>query len=99
MPYGVEAICPSKHLRKENGENASVEETLDFMVIEFNKDAKKIVVSHSKTHDGSEVTSAKKTTKKGSKTAVNSLNQSNEKSTLGDLDALVELKEKMNKGK
>jgi small subunit ribosomal protein S1 len=99
MPYGVEAICPSKHLRKEDGENASVEETLDFVVIEFNKDAKKIVVSHTRTYDDSQAATAKKAPRKGSNSSVNTLNQANEKSTLGDLDALVELKEKMNKGK
>jgi len=49
---GVEGICPAKHMKKEVGSNAKVEETLDFTVIEFNKDAKKIVVSHSRTLRG-----------------------------------------------
>jgi small subunit ribosomal protein S1 len=51
LPYGVEGICPSKHLRKADGSNAKVEDTLDFVVIEFNKDAKKIVLSHTRTFD------------------------------------------------
>lgn len=102
LPYGVEGICPAKHLRKEDGTNAKVEETLDFKVIEFNKDAKKIVVSHTRTfEEGDDKPSAKSGAKKGgssSSAAVNAINQNNEKSTLGDLDALAELKEKMDKG-
>lgn len=109
LPYGVEGICPSKHLRKEDGTNAKVEETLDFKVIEFNKESKKIVVSHTRTfEDGTdEKTTAKPATGKkgapsgaGSSTsqAVKANNSSNEKSTLGDLDALAALKEKMEGG-
>ncbi len=104
LPYGVEGICPSKHLRKEDGTNAKVEETLDFKVIEFNKESKKIVVSHTRTFEEGEdkpTTTAKAGKKGGSSTqqAVKQLNQNTEKSTLGDLDALAELKEKMEKGK
>src|SRR5690554_2644175 len=51
LPYGVEGICPAKHMRTEDGSNAKVEEQLDFKVIEFNKDAKKIVVSHLRTFE------------------------------------------------
>ena len=103
LPYGVEGICPSKHLRKEDGTNAKVEETLDFKVIEFNKEAKKIVVSHTRTYEEGEDKPTSKGDKKsstGSSTsqAVKAINQNNEKSTLGDLDALAELKEKMDKG-
>ena len=106
LPYGVEGICPSKHLRKEDGSNAKVEETLDFKVIEFNKESKKIVVSHTRTFEEGEdkpTTSAKpagKTGGAGSSTsqAVKAINQNTEKSTLGDLDALSALKEKMEKG-
>jgi small subunit ribosomal protein S1 len=103
LPYGVEGICPSKHLKKADGSNAKVEEVLDFKVIEFNKDAKKIVVSHSRTfEEGEDKPSASKGGKKsaGSATdqAVKAINQSSEKSTLGDLDALSALKEKMEKG-
>lgn len=108
LPYGVEGICPSKHLKKEDGTNAKVEETLDFKVIEFNKDAKKIVVSHTRTFEEGEDRpsasatkgGAKKTSGGGSSTsqAVKAINQNTEKSTLGDLDALSALKEKMEKG-
>jgi small subunit ribosomal protein S1 len=105
LPYGVEGICPSKHLRKEDGSNAKVEETLDFKVIEFNKESKKIVVSHTRTfEDGTDEKVSKPAAggKKGAagagsstSQAVKANNQSNEKSTLGDLDALAALKEKM----
>ena len=108
LPYGVEGICPSKHLRKEDGQNAKVEETLDFKVIEFNKDSKKIVVSHTRTFEEGEdkptASSAKASSKKGSvgsstSQAVKAINQNTEKSTLGDFDALSALKEKMEQGK
>ena len=101
LPYGVEGICPSKHLRKEDGSNAKIEETLDFKVIEFNKEAKKIVVSHTRLFEEGEDKPSTKTAKKGGSTtsqAVKAINQNTEKSTLGDLDALAELKEKMEKG-
>ena len=104
LPYGVEGICPAKHLRKEDGANAKIDETLDFKVIEFNKDAKKIVVSHTRMFEAGEdkptITHKEKSSKKGgsSSAAVNkSNNQNSEKSTLGDLDALVALKQKMGK--
>jgi len=108
LPYGVEGICPAKHLKKEDGSLAKIEEVLDFRVIEFNKDSKKIVVSHTRTfEEGEEIApapaKAAKTAKKpvGNATdqAVKAINQNNEKSTLGDLDALAGLKEKMDKAK
>jgi small subunit ribosomal protein S1 len=121
LPYGVEGICPAKHMRKEDGNNAVLEEILDFKVIEFNKESKKIVVSHTRlfeegedrpTTSSSSATSAAtatgtaKTTKASNKKAagtsstdqaVKANNKNSEKSTLGDLDALSALKEKMEK--
>ena len=110
LPYGVEGICPSKHLRKEDGSNAKVEETLDFKVIEFNKDSKKIVVSHTRTFEEGEdrpstAAAGKAGAKKGSTSAgsstsqaVKAINSNSEKSTLGDLDALSALKKTMEEG-
>ena len=105
LPYGVEGICPAKHLKKEDGSQAGLEETLDFKVIEFNKEAKKIVVSHTRLfEEGTDKPTASKPAAKkptkGSATdsAVKAVNQTSEKSTLGDIDALAELKEKMEKG-
>lgn len=121
LPYGVEGICPAKHMRKANGSAAALEEVLDFIVIEFNKESKKIVVSHTRTHEEGEdkpskttsaatstetATGKAKTTKAGAKKAASSSatddavkanNKISEKSTLGDLDALSALKEKMEK--
>ena len=94
LPYGLEAICPARHMRKEDGGNAKVEDTLDFLIIEFNKDARKIVVSHTATFEETE----DKPRNKKSSASVQKVNDSAEKSTLGDLDALAELKEKMDKG-
>ncbi len=105
LPYGVEGICPAKHLKKADGSNAKVEEVLDFKVIEFNKDAKKIVVSHTRTFEEGEDKPSASSSAKGKKattstgnSAVQAVNQASEKSTLGDIDALAELKEKMEKG-
>jgi len=105
LPYGVEGICPKKHLKKADGSNANVDEVLDFKVIEFNKEGKKIVVSHTRTFEEGEddipsSSSAAKGKKKPSATggankAVKEINDSNEKSTLGDLDALSALKSTM----
>jgi small subunit ribosomal protein S1 len=102
LPYGVEGLCPAKHLRKEDGSNAKIEETLDFKVIEFNKEAKKIVVSHTRLFeegDDRPTTVASAGAKKGAGSstsqAVKAINQNTEKSTLGDLDALSALKDKM----
>ena len=98
LPYGVEGVCPAKHLRKADGANAKVDETLDFKVIEFNKDAKKIVVSHTATFEEIETekpSSKKKGGDSSTSKAVKSINQNQEKSTLGDLDALAQLKDKM----
>ena len=98
LPYGLEAICPSKHLKKADGNNAAVEDSLDFEVIEFNKDSRKIIVSHIRTHEEYEGTSTKPSKKSG-KSSLKSINSNAEKSTLGDLDALAELKEKLDKKK
>jgi small subunit ribosomal protein S1 len=106
LPYGVEGICPAKHLKKEDGSNAKIDETLDFKVIEFNKESKKIVVSHTRLFEEGEdrPTTTKATESKGgakkpagnsTAQAVKAINSNSEKSTLGDLDALSALKDKM----
>jgi len=108
LPYGLEGICPARHMRKEDGSNAQVEETLEFEIIEFNKDARKIVVSHTKTFEDIEDNRPAKGTGTKSKSistsgssansAIKKVNVNVEKSTLGDLDALTQLKNKMEKG-
>jgi small subunit ribosomal protein S1 len=103
MPYGVEAFCPSKHLLKADGGNAKVEETIDFKVLEFNKESKKIIVSHRNTNEdiAIEEKEARPTGKKGgdkkegndeTKKAVKKVKDSLEKTTLGDVSALASLK-------
>ncbi len=99
LPYGLEAICPYKHLKKADDSLATLEDTLEFVIIEFNKDARKIVVSHTQTHSEIENKQSKSSTKKTSNKKLKSVNQNTEKSTLGDLDVLAELKLKMDKEK
>ncbi len=101
LPYGVEGFAPGKHLVKADGTTAKVEETLDFKVLEFSKDSKKIIVSHSKIHEEvktaektAEVT-AKKEEAKETKKVVKKFKDTSEKSTLGDFAALSNLKQEM----
>lgn len=101
LPYGVEAFCPNKHLMKAEGGNAKVEEVIDFKVLEFNKDSKKIIVSHRNTDESiaieeKESRGGKKeaTTKSGEETkkAVKKVKDNLEKTTFGDVSALADLK-------
>jgi small subunit ribosomal protein S1 len=98
LPYGVEGFVTPKHLVKEDGMIAKVDEKLMFKVIEFNKSAKKIIVSHSRVYEDekkaveapvkkSETTTARKSAKKPK--------SSGEKTTLGDISQLAALKEEM----
>jgi small subunit ribosomal protein S1 len=91
LPYGLEGFATSKNLEKEDGSQVEVGESLDFKVAEFSKDDKRIVMSHTAMFR-EEIKPAKKAVKKKEDAADNS---PAEKSTLGDLDALAELKEKM----
>ncbi|TDQ16599.1 small subunit ribosomal protein S1 [Algoriphagus boseongensis] len=95
LPYGLEGFATVKNLEKEDGSQVEVGEALDFKVTEFSKDDKRIVLSHTATFK-EEAKAAKKaaTGKKKSDEAVEMPAQA-EKSTLGDIDALAELKEKM----
>ncbi len=94
LPYGIEGFAPIKHLAKENGQLAEVGEALDFKVIEFAKDDRKIMLSHSKVWND-EKEEAVQTEKKKTAKVVEKLAEKNEKSTMGDLEALVALKEQM----
>ena len=93
---GLEAFCPPRHLVKENGTSLVKGEEAEFKVIEFNKEFKRIVVSHTATYKPEEERPARES----KKAAAAALEQAPEvKPTLGDLDALVELKKKMEEGK
>ena len=98
LPYGVEGFAPTKHLMKDDGKMATNAEVLDFKIIEFSKDAKRIVVSHAKLHEEAkaearaEETDKKKKEAKAASTAVKKVKDSVEKTTLGDLGVLANLK-------
>jgi len=101
LTYGVEGFCPARHLAKAEGGSLKAEETADFKVIEFSKDAKRIVVSHARLHE--EVKEEGRRTEKASrkadieesKKAVKKVKDSQEKTTLGDISALSDLRDKM----
>jgi len=95
LPYGLEGFATVKNLEKEDGSQVEVGESLDFKVTEFSKDDKRIVLSHTATFK-EEAKAAKKAATAGKKKedAVEMPAQA-EKSTFGDIDALAELKEKM----
>ncbi len=101
LPYGVEGYAPQKHLKKENGEMPKVDEELDFKVLEFNKRARKIIVSHARIHEEAEEEEKKQKQKKqkekskAQQKAVSNVNKNIEKTTLGDLDTLSDLKSSM----
>ena len=103
LPYGIEGFAPGRHLVKEDGSKVKVDETIDFKVLEFNRDGKKIIVSHSRIHEdeqraeGVKEEKKAKTRAKATNKIVKNININMEKTTLGDLDALSELKQDMEK--
>lgn len=104
LPYGVEGTSSLKNLIKEDGASAKVDETLDFRIVDFNKNAKKIVVSHTQVYkeaagaEDAKKKAAAKAKAKSSSRAVKMINENQEKTTLGDLDVLGDLKSKMEEG-
>jgi len=102
LPYGVEGFATPKHLVKEDGSHAKVDEKLNFKVIEFNKDSKRIILSHSRIFEDeakAERAEAKKAASKRSprKEPENIVSTPVEKTTLGDIEALAALKEQLSK--
>ena len=103
LPYGGEGFATPKHLVKEDGTQAQLEEKLPFKVIEFNKDAKRIILSHSRIFEDEAKAEAKKESaaKKAAKKAAKAenetaaINSNVEKTTLGDIEELAALKEKL----
>ncbi|MEP7170161.1 MAG: hypothetical protein ABI855_12380, partial [Bacteroidota bacterium] len=99
--YGVEGYAPYRHLIKENGSAAKQDETLEFKVLEFSKDQKRILVSHTRINE--DKLSNKKSAERGEKGKEESetdkklkkMKDSMEKSTLGDLGVLSGLKSDM----
>jgi small subunit ribosomal protein S1 len=98
LPYGVEGFVTPKHLVKEDGITAKVDEKLEFKVIEFNKSSKRIILSHSRIFEDvkkAEDNATKKAVSDETKKASKKLKSSLEKTTLGDITELAALKEEM----
>jgi small subunit ribosomal protein S1 len=101
LQYGVEGFCPSKHSVKEDGTSLKVDDVTDFKIIEFNKENKRLVISHSRIWEEArddarrEESNSRKKDAKAATSAVKKVKDSVEKSTLGDLDVLAQLKEQM----
>ncbi len=98
LPYGVEGFVTPKHLVKEDGNTAKVDEKLDFKVIEFSKSAKKIILSHSRVFEDEKKdaeTAEKKQKAATTKKAVKKIKTNLEKTTLGDITELASLKSEM----
>ena len=101
LQYGVEGFCPSKHSVKEDGSALKVDDATEFKIIEFNKENKRLVISHSRIWEDAkeevrkEESNSRKKDAKAASTAVKKVKDSVEKSTLGDLDVLAQLKEQM----
>ena len=101
LPYGLEGFAPARHLAKEDGKTVTADETLPFQVIEFDRNEKRILLSHSRIWEQAkqeEVEAAKKEAKveaDKTKKAVKNIQGKVEKATLGDLGALAEIKAKL----
>ena len=103
LPYGVEGFAPLRHLAKEDGSMAREDSNLDFKVIEFSKENKKIILSHAKIHQDAANASkvreetAEKTKEKATKKAVKKLKDTMERTTLGDIESLANLRSEMSR--
>ncbi|MEX6686060.1 30S ribosomal protein S1 [Danxiaibacter flavus] len=103
LPYGLEGYAPARHLLKEDGKAIAADETAEFVVIEFDRNEKRILLSHTRLWEqakAEEKEVAKKEAKveaEKTKKAVKNIQNKVEKATLGDLGALAEIKEKLQK--
>lgn len=100
LPYGVEGFATPKHLVKEDGSQAQLEEKIEFKVIEFNKEAKRIILSHSRIFEDknkSEEKAEKRANKRVAKKEEPVVQNQAASTTLGDIDALAALKEQLEK--
>ena len=98
LPYGVEGTVALKQLTKEDGTVAKIEEKLPFKVLEFNKGAKRITLSHTRTFEDAKretETKERNTEVENTQKAVKKLKANLEKTTLGDIDTLAALKSEM----
>ena len=101
LPYGLEAFAPIKHIRKEDNTPGEVDESLTFKVLEFNRDDKRILVSHTRYLDdlrraaANEERVAKRSERTKARKAVKDQQSKIEKTTLGDLDVFSQLKDQL----
>jgi small subunit ribosomal protein S1 len=101
LPYGLEGFAPARHLAKEDGKTITADEIANFMVIEFDRSDKRIVLSHTrlweqeKEEEKQVQQKEKKAEFDSTKKAVKNIQSKVEKSTLGDLSALADLKAKL----
>ena len=101
LPYGLEGFAPNRHLMREDGKSIGADETLQFMVIEFDRNEKRIVVSHTRIWEQSKQEEKQAAQKEAraeadkTKKTVKAIQGKVEKATLGDLGALAEIKEKL----
>lgn len=101
LPYGLEAYAPGRHLKKEDGSTVNVDETLTFKVIEFNRDDKRILVSHTRYVDDinreadAEVKKEQRKETDRVRKSVKQTQKNVKTSTLGELDVFSQLKEQM----
>lgn len=104
LPYGLEGFAPNRHLAKEDGKSIGADETAQFMVIEFDRNEKRIVVSHTRIWEQGKVEEAEaakkeaRTESENTRKAVKTVQNKVEKATLGDLGVLADLKKKMDEG-
>jgi small subunit ribosomal protein S1 len=101
LPYGLEGFAPNRHLAKEDGKSVGADETIQFMVIEFDRNEKRIVLSHTRTWEQAKVEEKEAARKEAkaeadkTRKAVKNVQAKVEKATLGDLGALAEIKAKL----
>ncbi|MCQ2215718.1 MAG: 30S ribosomal protein S1 [Bacteroidales bacterium] len=95
LPYGIEGFATPRHLTKEDGSQAKVDEKLPFKVIEFNKGAKRIILSHSRTFEAEKANETERKPKAAAKkgaSAAKKFETAHEATTLGDITELAALK-------
>lgn len=101
LPYGLEGFAPNRHLMKEDGKSIAADETAQFMVIEFDRNEKRILISHTRIWEQGQIDAAEAVKKEAkveaenTRKAVKNVQAKVEKATLGDLGVLADLKKKM----
>ncbi|MEJ7913233.1 MAG: S1 RNA-binding domain-containing protein, partial [Chitinophagaceae bacterium] len=104
LSYGLEGFAPNRHLNKEDGTQVSADQTAEFMVIEFDRNEKRIVLSHTRIWEQAKMEEKEAARKEArveadrTKKVVKTIQSKVEKTTLGDLGALAQIKEKLQQG-